>query len=93
MFDKEARQVTLSEFSQVSSTMTHHVIKALSTKSCSLDPMPNQPLKHHLNLIVPVVTDIDNESLWTGVFPTYLKHSLDRIRPLLKKNKILIGRT
>ena len=38
--DREAPQVTLSEFSQVSSTMIHHVIKALSTKSCPLDPMP-----------------------------------------------------
>ena len=62
MIDKEARQVTLSELSQVSSTMTHHVIKALSTKSCPLDPMPTQLLKDHLNLIAPVVTDIVNES-------------------------------
>ena len=62
MIDKEARQVTLSELSQVSSTMTHHVIKALSTKSGPLDPLPTQLLKDHLNLIVPVVTDIVNES-------------------------------
>ena len=35
---------------------------------------------------MPVVTDIVNESLSTGVFPTCLKHSL--IRPLLKKQDL-----
>ena len=84
--DREAPQVTLSEFSQVTSTMIHHVIKALSTKSCPLDPMPTRLLKDHLDLIVPVVTDIVNESLSTGVFPTCLKRSL--IRPLLKKQDL-----
>ena len=34
MTDMEASQVSLSESSHVSSTMIHHVIKALSTKSC-----------------------------------------------------------
>ena len=38
MTDKEAHQINLSKFSQVSSTMINHVIKALSTKSCPLDP-------------------------------------------------------
>ena len=88
MIDKDDRQVTLSKFSLVSSTMTHHVIKALSTKSFPLDPMPTQLLKDHLNIIVPVVTDIVNESLSTGVFPTCLKHSLDLVRPLLKKQDL-----
>ena len=37
-------------------------------------------------LIVPVVTDIVNESLSTGVFPTCLKRSL--IHPLLKKQDL-----
>ena len=86
MTDKEAHQINLSKFSQVSSTMINHVIKALSTQSCPLDPMPTQLLKDHLDLIVPVVTDIVNESLSTGVFPTCLKHSL--IRPLLKKQDL-----
>ena len=48
--------------------------------------MPTQLLKDHLDLIVPVVTDIVNESLSTGVFPTCLKRSL--IRPLLKKQDL-----
>ena len=87
MTDKEAPQITLSKVSQVSSTMINHVIKALSTKSCPLDPMPIQLLKDHLDRIVPVVTDIVNESLSTVVFPTCLKHSL--IRPLLPKKQDL----
>ena len=61
----------------------HHVIKALSTKSCPLDPMPTRLLKDHLDGIVPPITAIVNESLLTGVFPTCLKQSL--ILPLLKK--------
>ena len=39
-----------------------------------------------LDLIVPVVTDIVNESLSMGVFPTCLKHSL--IQTLLKKQDL-----
>lgn len=70
MTDTEASQVTLSQFSQVSSTIIHHVIQALSTKSfpLNLDPIPIQLLKDHLDLIGPVVTVIVNELLSTGVF-------------------------
>lgn len=84
MTDKAAPQVTLSKFSQVSSTIIRHVVKALSTKPCPLNPIPTQLLENHLDLIVPVVTAIAvNESLSMGVFPTYLKHSL--MQQLLKK--------
>ena len=89
--DKEVPHELLSEFNPASYTLFHDVIKSLSTKSCPSDPMPTRLLKDHLDLIVPVITTIVNESSSTGVFPTCLKHSL--IRPLLKKNKILVKRT
>jgi len=73
----------LFSFSLTSCTSVHHVIKALSTKSYPLDPMPTRLLKDHLDDIEPTLTAIVNESLLTGVFPTCLKQSL--IRPLLKK--------
>jgi len=69
----------LFSFSLTSCTSVHHVIKALSTKSCPLDPMPTRLLKDHLDDIVPTITAVVNESLLTGVFLTCL------IRPLLKK--------
>ena len=58
MTDKEAPQVTLSEFIQVSSTLIHHIMKALSTKSCPLNPIPTQLLKDHLDLIVRIDLNI-----------------------------------
>ena len=39
--------------------MINRVIKALSTKSCPLDPMPIQLLKDHLDLTVHVVVVTD----------------------------------
>ena len=75
--------VTLSPAKQFC-TSVHHVIKALSTNSWPLDPMPTRLLKDHLDDIVPTTTAVTVcESLLTGVFPTCLKQFL--IRPLLKK--------
>ena len=76
--------LNLEMFSSTSCTSVHHVIKALSTNSWPLDPMPTRLLKDHLDDIVPTITAVTVcESLLTGVFPTYLKQFL--IRPLLKK--------
>ena len=41
-------------------------VRSLSSKSCSLDPVPTYLLKNHLNAIGPVITAIVNESFTSG---------------------------
>ena len=59
------------------------IIRSLSSKSCSLDPIPTHLLKDQLDAIAPVITAIVNESLTSGEFPSALIQPL--IRPVLKK--------
>ena len=55
-------------------------------KSCDLDPIPS-PLFHDcLDELVPVITDIINTSLISGVVPQCFKHAL--VKPLLKKSNL-----
>ena len=60
------------------------IIKASSKASCSLDPIPTHFLVDHLlPVLLPVITDIVNASLSSGIFPELMKIAL--IKPLLKK--------
>ena len=59
------------------------MFRSLSSKSCSLDPVPTHILKNHLDAIGPVITVIVNISSTSGEFPSALKRYL--IRPVLKK--------
>ena len=60
------------------------IIKSSSKASCSLDPLPTKLLTDHfLPELVPIITDIVNSSLASGVFPSTLKTAL--VKPLLKK--------
>ena len=55
-------------------------------KSCDLDPIPS-PLFHDcLDELVPVITDIINTSLISGVVPQCFKHAL--VKPLLKESNL-----
>ena len=55
-------------------------------KTCELDPMPTQFLFQHLDLLLPTITHIMNESLISGVFPTEFKKAV--LKPLLKKSNL-----
>ncbi len=52
-------------------------------KSCSLDPIPTDLLRKCLDVLLPIITDIINESLSSGTFPDEFKLAL--VTPLLKK--------
>ena len=52
-------------------------------KSCSLDPIPTDLLRKCLDVLLPIITDIINESLSSGTFPDEFKLAL--VIPLLKK--------
>ena len=52
-------------------------------KSCVLDPLPAVVMKECFNLLIPVLTNIVNTSLSTGVMPDVLK--IAAVTPTLKK--------
>ena len=54
-----------------------------SAKSCDLDLMPMSLRKGNIDLLAPILTDIINTSLETGVVPVDMKHAL--VTPILKK--------
>ena len=59
------------------------MILATPNKSCKLDPIPPNLLKHILPCVLQLITNIVNLSLDNGVFPDTLKMAL--VKPLLKK--------
>ena len=69
------RPATLSEIASV--------IKKSSKASCVLDPIPTSLLRDILPTLTPVITEIVNSSLASGIFPKDLKSAI--VQPLLKK--------
>ena len=67
--------VTLSDVSELLSKMT--------IKSCPLDPVPASVLKQCTSVLLPVMTQIVNQSLNLAVLPDCFKLAL--LNPLLKK--------
>ena len=53
------------------------------SKPCSVDPVPTWMLKAHLDCLLPIITNLVNESMSTGIVPTKMKAAL--VTPLLKK--------
>ncbi len=73
----------LNEFSLLSTEEVRKLIVRSPCKSCSLDPIPTDLMRKCLDVLLPIITDIVNESLRTGVFPDEFKLAL--VTPLLKK--------
>ena len=71
--------------------VTENEVKAVILKSkptsCSLDPIPTPLLVESLDLLLPTITNIVNESLTSGSFPTLCKSTV--IKPLLKKTGVI----
>ena len=70
-------------------TTTNEITKLVSKsacKSCKLDPIPTHLLKNNLSSLAPVVADIVNMSIATGVFPSAFEKAL--VTPLLKKTTL-----
>ena len=68
-------------------TVTEDDVRAIIVKSkpttCSLDPIPTPLLVENIDPLLPAVTQVVNESLVTGIFPTTFKTAV--VKPLLKK--------
>ena len=55
----------------------------MTIKSCPLDPVPASVLKQWTSVLLPVMTQIVNQSLNLAAFPDCFKLAL--LNPLLKK--------
>ena len=59
------------------------IIKSSPSKSCCLDPIPNDILKQCVNSLIVPITTIVNASLSSGEVPSDLKQAV--VKPLHKK--------
>ena len=79
----------LVEFRPVSQEFVRDLLKRTPPKSCELDSMPTTLMYECMDVLLPSLTQIINESLTTGVFPPDFKTAI--VKPQLKKtNRIWI---
>ncbi|GFR87065.1 reverse transcriptase [Elysia marginata] len=76
----------LSEFKLVNESQVKEIILSSPKKSCPLDPLPSALFFQCLDVLLPHITTIINDSLLFGCVPNELKESL--IKPLLKKDDL-----
>ena len=57
-----------------------------SKTSCDLDPIPTRLLSDHLDILLPVITQILNDSITSGTVPPDFKTAV--IKPLIKKKSL-----
>ena len=77
---------SFASFSEVSEDDLLEVIRSLNVTSCNLDPLPSCIFKDCVDTLLPVLTQIVNKSITSGVFPSALKHA--NVIPLLKNTKL-----
>ena len=74
----------LKEFTIATTEEVRHIVNKCSSKSCCLDPVPSSVFVKHLDLLVPVITNIVNLSLKSSTMSSSLKEAV--LYPLLKKS-------
>ena len=82
----DSSNTTVPQLSVLRPTTEDEVLKVISkspNKSSKLDPIPTWFLKNNISQLLPVLTQIVNSSLSTGVFPIGAHSAI--IKPLLKK--------
>ena len=85
-FDRQPSDIglhQLCEFTLATTAYIRRIVLQSTAKSCDLDLMPTSLLKGNIDLLAPILTDIINTSLETGVVPVDMKHAL--VTPILKK--------
>ena len=70
-------------FHPISDTDLKNIILKSKPTTCPLDPIPTPLLLEHIDLLLPTLTHIVNDSLFSGVFPSLFKSAV--VKPLLKK--------
>jgi hypothetical protein len=74
---------TFTEFKPLSLNDIVKLVHSAKATTCELDIIPTSKLKKYFTVIAPIVTEIVNRSLLTGVFPEIWKSAV--VKPLLKK--------
>ena len=85
-FEYDGKDDTISAFHTFQSVTEEDIRKIVSksaSKSCELDPLPTKLLKSNLDILLPVITKIVNNSLQNAKMPEVFKRAI--VRPLLKK--------
>ena len=86
-FDVIISKVT--EFRPVSCNLVKSILKSMPSKSCDLDPMVTELVKDNIDLLLPSITSMVNQSLKEGHVPLALKTAT--VRPKLKKSDLDIN--
>jgi hypothetical protein len=73
----------LACFKPVSEDFVKKIVLSTQPKSCELDPMPTRLMLDNLDLLLPILTKLINESLLSGSVPPVWKTAV--VKPLLKK--------
>ena len=66
----------LKEFTIATTEEVRHIVNKCSSKSCCLDPVPSSVFVKHLDLLVPVITNIVNLSLKSSTMSSSLKEAV-----------------
>ena len=82
-FFKKYRGPTLSSFALVTEEYVRKIISKCKKSFSELDPLPAKLFYECLDVLLPYITKIYNDSLASGTFPSHFMDSL--VIPLLKK--------
>ena len=79
-------QQTPFNFQPVTTANLLSCLTKCAPKLCDLDPMPTSLLLDCLDVVLPSMTDSINDSLVSGVFPSFYISAV--VKPLLKKSTL-----
>jgi len=82
--DPTVRNISFCEFRPLTSDEVENLINRLPSKSCLLDTFPSWLVKKNMQTLLPVILQIVNTSLTSGIFPDVLKQSI--VTPIIKKS-------
>ncbi len=85
-FPETKATTALSQFTPLSSKEVLDLIEKYPIRSCFRDPIPAELLESSKTVLLPVLTNIINLSLETGVFPGQLKEA--QLSPIIKKSTL-----
>ena len=86
-FDNADIDCELTEFPPTSIEELSRLVKKISTKSCSLDPVPGTLLSYCIDdRLLPIIQTVVNSSFESAVVPTSMKKAV--LSPVLKKQDL-----
>ena len=77
----------LTDFGPLTEDEVRKLIKQSATKSCCLDPIPTELVKECLDVLLPLITRIINQSFSSAYVPKFFK--IAAVTPILKKANLI----